>query len=67
MNFYEQHREYVEEVLRTAPDGVRVEWSGDTLIVQAAPSSIHQLNLGSSSGSASATPRTATCSAATAR
>ncbi|MFD8703862.1 Uma2 family endonuclease [Kitasatospora sp. NPDC059648] len=46
MSFYEQHREFVEEVLRTAPDGVRIEWSGDTLIMQAAPSSIHQLNLG---------------------
>ncbi|MGW2372332.1 MULTISPECIES: Uma2 family endonuclease [Kitasatospora] len=46
MSFYERHREYVEEVLRTAPEGVRVEWSGDTLIMQAAPSSIHQLNIG---------------------
>ncbi|GHF87889.1 hypothetical protein GCM10018790_76700 [Kitasatospora xanthocidica] len=46
MSFYEQHREYVEEVLRTAPEGVRVEWSGDTLIMRAAPSGIHQLNIG---------------------
>ncbi|MEV7600871.1 Uma2 family endonuclease [Kitasatospora sp. NPDC089797] len=46
MSFYERHREFVEEVVRTAPDGVRVEWSGDTLVMQAAPSSIHQLNLG---------------------
>ncbi|MEU8514449.1 Uma2 family endonuclease [Kitasatospora sp. NPDC048722] len=46
MSFYERHRDFVEEVLRTAPDGVRVEWSGDTLVMQAAPSSVHQLNLG---------------------
>ncbi|MFD7452001.1 Uma2 family endonuclease [Kitasatospora sp. NPDC059827] len=46
MSFYERYRDFVEEVLRTAPDGVRVEWSGDTLIMQAAPSNIHQLDLG---------------------
>ncbi|MFD7902043.1 Uma2 family endonuclease [Kitasatospora sp. NPDC059722] len=45
MSFYERHREFVEEVLRTAPDGVRVEWSGDTLIMQAAPPNIHQLSI----------------------
>ncbi|MFJ4091899.1 Uma2 family endonuclease [Kitasatospora sp. NPDC089913] len=45
MGFYEQHRSFVEELERTAPDGVRIEWSGDALVVQAAPSNLHQLNL----------------------
>lgn len=46
MSFYEQHRDFVEELQRTAPEGVRIEWSDDTLIMRAAPSSIHQLNIG---------------------
>ncbi|MFJ9697254.1 Uma2 family endonuclease [Kitasatospora sp. NPDC101183] len=45
MSFYEQHRDFVEELERIAPEGVRIEWSGDTLIMQAAPSNIHQLNV----------------------
>ncbi|WP_369183114.1 hypothetical protein [Streptomyces sp. Y1] len=45
MTFYEQHRDFIEELERIAPDGVRIEWSGDTLIVQASPSNIHQLNV----------------------
>ncbi|MFF2079548.1 Uma2 family endonuclease [Kitasatospora sp. NPDC058162] len=45
MSFYERHRDFVEAVLRTAPDGVRVEWSGDTLVMHDTPSGIHQLNL----------------------
>ncbi|MER7672592.1 Uma2 family endonuclease [Kitasatospora sp. NPDC096128] len=45
MSFYERHRDFVEEVLRTAPDGVRVEWSGDTLVMHGTPTGIHQLNL----------------------
>ncbi|WP_329579702.1 Uma2 family endonuclease [Kitasatospora sp. NBC_01250] len=46
MGFYEKHRHFVEDLQRTAPEGVRIEWSGDTLIIQAAPSSIHQRNVG---------------------
>ncbi|MFJ8432527.1 Uma2 family endonuclease [Kitasatospora sp. NPDC094019] len=42
---FEQHRDFVAELERTAPDGVRIEWSGDNLVVQASPSNIHQLNL----------------------
>ncbi|MFI6844955.1 Uma2 family endonuclease [Kitasatospora sp. NBC_00085] len=45
MTFYEQHRDFVEELERIAPEGVRIEWSGDTLIMQASPSNIHQLNV----------------------
>ncbi|MFG3223621.1 Uma2 family endonuclease [Kitasatospora sp. NPDC048194] len=45
MTFYEQHRDFIEELERIAPDGVRIEWSGDTLIMQASPSNIHQLNV----------------------
>ncbi|MFE2726097.1 Uma2 family endonuclease [Kitasatospora sp. NPDC059327] len=45
MTFYEQHRDFVEELERIAPEGVRIEWSGDTLIMQAPPSNIHQLNV----------------------
>ncbi|MFF2662592.1 Uma2 family endonuclease [Kitasatospora sp. NPDC058032] len=45
MSFYEQHRDFIEELERIAPEGVRIEWSGDTLIMQASPSNIHQLNI----------------------
>ncbi|CAN3982878.1 Uma2 family endonuclease [Kitasatospora purpeofusca] len=45
MSFYEQHRDFIEELERIAPEGVRIEWSGDTLTMQASPSNIHQLNI----------------------
>ncbi|WP_380285317.1 Uma2 family endonuclease [Kitasatospora purpeofusca] len=45
MSFYERHRDFIEELERIAPDGVRIEWSGDVLIMQASPPNVHQLNL----------------------
>ncbi|MEY9844660.1 Uma2 family endonuclease [Streptacidiphilus sp. BW17] len=45
MSFYEQHRDLIEEIQRLAPPGMKVEWSGDTLIMQALPKGIHQGNL----------------------
>ncbi|MFF7457814.1 hypothetical protein [Kitasatospora sp. NPDC008115] len=45
MSFHEQHRDFIEELERIAPEGVRIGWSGDTLTVQASPSNIHRLNI----------------------
>ncbi|MEV6975160.1 Uma2 family endonuclease [Kitasatospora sp. NPDC093806] len=45
MGFHEQYRDFVEELERITPEGVRIEWSGDTLILQGRPSNIHQLNI----------------------
>ncbi|QKW08524.1 Uma2 family endonuclease [Streptomyces sp. NA04227] len=44
-SFYERHRDLIEEVQRLTPLGFRVEWSGDTIIMQAQPSGIHQGNV----------------------
>ncbi|MFF2954570.1 Uma2 family endonuclease [Kitasatospora sp. NPDC057965] len=45
MSFYERYGDFVEELERIAPEGVRIEWSGDVLIMQASPPNVHQLNL----------------------
>ncbi|MFD7584862.1 Uma2 family endonuclease [Kitasatospora sp. NPDC059811] len=35
----------LEEARRSLPDGYKVELSGDVIVMQASPSSVHQLNL----------------------
>ncbi|MGY0463764.1 Uma2 family endonuclease [Kitasatospora sp. cg17-2] len=45
MSFYERHRDFVEELERIAPEGVRVEWSGDVLVMQASPPDAHRLDV----------------------
>ncbi|MFI6152796.1 hypothetical protein ACIBCA_08890 [Kitasatospora sp. NPDC051170] len=35
----------LEEARRSLPDGYKVELSGDLIVMQASPSSTHQLNL----------------------
>ncbi|WP_328955069.1 Uma2 family endonuclease [Kitasatospora purpeofusca] len=45
MSFYERHRDFVEELERIAPEGVRIEWSGDVLVMQASPPDIHRLDV----------------------
>jgi Uma2 family endonuclease len=39
------HLALIEEVRRIAPENVKVEFSGEVIIMQAAPSAIHQRNL----------------------
>ncbi|AUG81334.1 hypothetical protein CFP65_6689 [Kitasatospora sp. MMS16-BH015] len=39
------HLELIEEVRRIAPENVKVEFSGEVIIMQAAPSAVHQRNL----------------------
>ncbi|MEU5431717.1 Uma2 family endonuclease [Streptomyces olivoreticuli] len=40
-----KHLELIEEARRIAPENVKVEFSGEIIIMQAAPSAIHQRNL----------------------
>jgi Uma2 family endonuclease len=40
-----EHYRLLEEARRSLPDGYKVELSGDVIVMQASPSSIHQLNL----------------------
>lgn len=39
------HLALIEEARRIAPENVKVEFSGEVIIMQAAPSAIHQRNL----------------------
>jgi Uma2 family endonuclease len=39
------HLELIEEARRIAPENVKVEFSGDIIVMQASPSALHQLNL----------------------
>jgi Uma2 family endonuclease len=43
--FFDRHRDFIDLMRRTSPEGAKIEWSNDTLIMQASPSNIHQLNL----------------------
>lgn len=40
-----QHFELLEQARRALPGGFKVELSGDTIVMQASPSAMHQLNL----------------------
>ncbi|MFF2073977.1 Uma2 family endonuclease [Kitasatospora sp. NPDC058162] len=40
-----EHYRLLQEARRSLPDGYKVELSGDLIVAQAPPSSIHQLNL----------------------
>ncbi|MFF4813975.1 Uma2 family endonuclease [Kitasatospora sp. NPDC001309] len=40
-----EHYRLLEEARRSIPDGYKVELSGEIIVMQASPSSIHQLNL----------------------
>ncbi|MFF7589928.1 hypothetical protein ACFZCK_20805 [Kitasatospora purpeofusca] len=45
MSFYERHRDFVEELERIAPEGGRIEWSGDTRVMQSSPPDVHRLDV----------------------
>jgi Uma2 family endonuclease len=42
---YAHHLELIEEARRIAPPNIKVEFSGDVIVMQASPSGIHQRNL----------------------
>ncbi|GAA1224956.1 Uma2 family endonuclease [Kitasatospora nipponensis] len=42
---YAHHLELIEEARRIAPKNIKVEFSGEVIIMQASPSGIHQRNL----------------------